>query len=118
MDRPDVADGFHDVAGPGLAFCPDHRRALADPAKGLAEVAGTAHEGHLEGVLVDVVGLVGRGEDLRLIDVIDAEGLQDLGLHEVADAGLGHHRDADCRHDPLDHGWVAHPGHAAGGADV
>ena len=29
----------------------------------------------------------------RLVDEVDAERLEDLGLDEVADAGLGHHRD-------------------------
>ena len=37
--------------------------------------------------------LVGRGQDLGLVDVVDAERLEDLGLDEVADPGLGHHRD-------------------------
>ena len=38
--------------------------------------------------------LVGGRQHLALVDVVDLERLQDLGLHEVADAGLGHHRDA------------------------
>ena len=41
--------------------------------------------------------LVGRGQDLGLVDVVDAERLEDLGLDEVADAGLGHDRDASPR---------------------
>ena len=69
-------------------------------------------------MLVDVVRLVGRGEDLRLVDVVDAERLEDLGLDEMADPGLGHDRDRDRLHDPVDHRRVAHPGDATGGADV
>ena len=62
--------------------------------------------------------LVGRGQDLGLVDVVDAERLEDLGLDEVADAGLGHDRDGHRVHDPLDHRRVAHAGDAAGRADV
>ena len=65
-----------------------------------------------------MVGVVGRGEHLGLVDVVDAEALQDLRLDEVADARLGHHRDGDRRDDALDHVGVAHPRHAALGADV
>ena len=64
------------------------------------------------------MGLVGRGEDLGLVDEVNAEGLQDLGLHEVPDARLGHHGDADGRLDPLDHLGVAHAGHTAVTSDV
>jgi hypothetical protein len=69
-------------------------------------------------VLVDVVGLVSRGEDLGLVDVVDAERLEHLGLDEVADASLGHHRDGHGVHDPGDHLGIGHAGHAAGLADV
>ena len=51
--------------------------------------------GTVNGPLVDVVGVVGRGEHLGLVDVVDAERLQHLGLDEVADPGLGHDRDGD-----------------------
>ena len=46
-------------------------------------------------MLVGVVDLVGGREDLALVDVVDSKGLEDLGLDEVADAGLGHNRDGD-----------------------
>ena len=92
--------------------------ALADAPQRLAEVGGAAHERHGERPLVDVVGLVGRGEHLGLVDVVDAERLEDLGLDEVADAGLGHDRDGDGGLDALDHLRIAHAGHAAVAADV
>ena len=114
----ELADGLDDVAGAGLALGPHHRGALVDPPQRLAEVPAAAHERDLEGVLVDVVRLVGRGQDLGLVDVVDPERLEDLRLDEVADPGLRHHRDADRLHDAFDHAWVAHPGDAAGGADV
>ena len=114
----DVAHGLDDVARARLALGADHRGALVDAPQRLAEVAAAAHERHLEGVLVDVVDLVGRRQDLRLVDVVDAERLEDLRLDEVADARLGHDRDGDRVHDPLDHRRVAHARDAARGTDV
>ena len=107
-----------DVAGAGLALGPDHGRALGDAPQRLAEVGRPAHERHGELPLVDVVGVVGRGQHLGLVDVVDAEALQDLRLDEMPDAGLGHHRDGDRGDDALDHVRVAHPRHPALGADV
>ena len=113
-----MADRLLDVPGAGLALGADHGGALRDAPQRLAEVGGAAHERDGERPLVDVVGLVGRGEHLALVDVVDAEGLEHLGLGEVADAGLGHDRDGHRRLDPLDQGRVAHAGHAAVAADV
>ena len=116
--RAHVAHRLDDVAGAGLALGADHRRALADAAQRLAEVAAAAHERHLEVVLVDVVLLVGRGEHLALVDEVHAERLEHLRLGEVADAALGHHRDRDRLHDLLDLLDRGHARHAALGADV
>jgi hypothetical protein len=107
-----------DVAGAGFTLGTDHGRALADAAQRLAEVGGATHERHGELPLVDVVGVVREGEHLGLVDVVDAEALQDLRLDEVADAGLGHHRDGHRGDDALDHVGVAHPRHPALRADV
>ena len=68
--------------------------------------------------LVDVVRLVGRGEHLGLVDVVDAERLEDLRLGEVADPALRHHRDRDGGLDLLDHRGVRHAGDAAVATDV
>src|SRR5688572_27526242 len=78
-----VAHGLDDVAGSGLALGADHGRALADAPQRLPQVAAAAHERHLEVVLIDVVLLVGRREDLGLVDVVHLERLEDLGLGEV-----------------------------------
>ena len=102
-DPAHVAHGLDDVAGPGLALGADHRRALADAPQRLAEVGRAAHERDLERPLVDVVGLVGRRQDLGLVDVVDLERLEHLRLGEVADARLGHHRDRHGLLDALDH---------------
>jgi len=113
-----VGHGLDDVAAARLALGPHHGRALADAAQGLAQVAASAHEGDLEVVLVDVILVVGRREDLGLVDEVHAEGLEDLRLGEVADACLGHHRDGDGLLDLADHPRVRHPGDAPHLADV
>src|SRR5215210_3295735 len=117
-DRAHVAHGLDHVAGAGLAFGPDHSSTLAYAPERLTEVRGPAHEGHLEDRLVYVVLLVSRREDLGLVYVVDLEGLEDLGLDEVPDAGLRHDRDRDSLLDLDDLLRVAHPGDAAVGPDV
>ena len=107
-----------DVARAGLALRADHRRALVDAAKRLAEVGRTADERGVEGPLVDVVHVVGRREHLGLVDVVDVERLQHLRLDEVADAGLRHDGDRHLGDDRLDEVGVAHAGDAALCADV
>ena len=119
-----VADLAHvrgrvgDVAGAGLALRADHGRALVDAAQGLTEVGSTADEGNREVPLVDVVAVVRGGEDLGLVDVVDAEGLQNLGLDEVTNAGLRHDGDRHGLDDAFDQIRVGHAGHATLGADV
>ena len=118
LHGPHVAHGLDDVAGAGLALGADHGRALADAPQRLPEVAAAAHEWHPEAVLVDVVLLVGRGEHLGLVDVVDLQRLEDLRLREVADAALRHDRDADRLLDLGDQLRVRHAGDAAELADV
>ena len=113
-----MTDGLDDVAGAGLALGADHRGALADATQRLAEVGRAADERHLEVPLVDVVDLVGRRQDLGLVDVVDLERFEDLRLGEVADAGLGHDRDRHGLLDAADHLRGAHAGDAAVAADV
>jgi hypothetical protein len=117
-DGAHVAHGLDDVARAGLPLGADHGGALAHPAERLAEVAAAADEGDAEVVLVDVVRVVGGGQHLALVHVVDAHGLQDLGLHEVPDAGLGHDRDGDGALDVADEARVRHARHAALRADV
>ena len=114
----DVAGGLRDVAGAGLALGADHGRALAHPPQRLAEVGGPAHEGDGEAVLVDVVDVVGRREDLGLVDEIDLELLKHLGLDEVPDTGLGHDGDGDRVDNARNKIGITHAGNAALGSNV
>ena len=114
-DLPDVSeDGaqvphrLDDVAGTGLALRTDHARALGHATQRLAQVRGPADEGNRERELVDVVRLVGRGEDLGLVDEVDSQRLEDLGLDEMSDACLGHDRNLHGGLDALDHLRVTH----------
>jgi len=113
-----MAHRFDDVAGAGLALGADHRRAFGDAPQRLAQVARAADKGHGELVLVDVVFFIRGGEHFALVDVVDAQRLQNLRLDKVADARLGHHRDGDRGNNALDHLRVAHARHAAVAADV
>ena len=62
-------------------------RAFGDAAEGFSEIARAADERHLEGMLVDVVGFVGGSEDFGLVDVVDAEFLQEFGLRQSVRCG-------------------------------
>ena len=107
-DSTHVRDGVRDVSGARLTFGAHHRSAFRDTTQGLTEVGGTAHEGDRELPLIDVVGIIGRGQHLRLINKVHPEGLQYLGLGKVSDAGLRHDRDRDGRLDTFDHVRVGH----------
>lgn len=75
-----MAHSLDDVAGAGFALCADHGCTFSDAAQGFAEAAAAADEGDLEVVLADVVDCVGGGKDFRLVDVVYAEGFEDLGV--------------------------------------
>ena len=113
-----MAHGFDDVAGSGLALGTDHGSALGDAAQGFPEVAGSAHERHGVVALVDMEAVVGGGQHFAFVDVVDAEGFEDTGFDDVADARLGHDRDGHGVHDAEDDGRIGHAGDAPGLADI
>ncbi len=117
-DGARVADCLDHIARACIALEPDHGRALGDAAERLAEVLCAAHERDAEGALVNVVRLVRRRQHLRLVDAVDVERLEDLGLVEVTDAALGHDRDGARAHHVKDHGGVGRARDAAVGLDV
>lgn len=131
-----MSHGLDDVASSSFTLCADHSSALTNASESLAQVAATADEGYGEVVLLDVVSVVGRGENFRLIDVVDANSLENLrvaislcvhridtiepylALHEMTNACLGHDGNGDSRHNLLDHLGVGHSGHSTLCADV
>lgn len=118
VDGLHVADSLDNVTGASLALGADHGSTLSNAAEGLAEVAAAADEGGLEGALLDVALVVSGSQDLRLVNVVDAKGLEDLALDKVADTGLGHDGDGDGGLDLLDDGGVRHARNTAVLADV
>ena len=69
-------------------------------------------------MLVDVMRLIGRGENFGFIDVVDAKLFQNLRFDKMADAAFGHNRDGHGFHDFADHFRRGHAGDAALGADL
>lgn len=118
VDSLHVADSLDDVTSASLALGSDHGSTLGDTAQGLTEVSAAADKGDTEGALLDVALVVGGGQDLGFINVVDTQRLEDLALDKVADTGLGHDGDGDGLLDLLDHGRVGHARNAAVLANV
>ena len=83
-DLPHVLDGVDHVAGSGFTLGANHGRAFGDAAQGFAQVARSADKRGGEGVLVDVVQLIGRREHFALVDEVDAAGAAGSGLRQSA----------------------------------
>jgi hypothetical protein len=113
-----MAYGLYDVAAAGFAFGTDHCRAFTDTPQCFAEIPATTHEGRTISVLVNVMGLVGRGQHFALIDEVDAKGFKHTGFGEVSDTDLGHYRNRNHLLDALDDLDGAHAGDAAFLADI
>lgn len=84
VDRAHVLDGFNNISGTGLTLGTDHSGTLGDPTKGLAQVAATTDERNLVVVLLHVVDIIGRGKDFGLVDVVNANGFEDLTITHVS----------------------------------
>ena len=65
-----------------------------------------------------MIPIVRRGEHLALVHAVDFDGLEHLGLREMADAAFCHDRDGHGLLDALDHFGIAHAGHAARRPDI
>src|SRR5262249_9049899 len=68
-------------------------------------------------MLVDVMGFVGWGQNLALVDEVDADLLKNLSFSEMTDASLSHDRDGNCLNDLLDQAGLRHAGDAAFGTN-
>jgi hypothetical protein len=76
-----VPDGLDNISSSSFTLCADHSGAFADTTESLAEVAAAADEGNAKRVLLNVVGVVGWGEDFGFVDVVYANGFEDLFRH-------------------------------------
>ena len=77
-DRTLVSDCLNHIPCTGFALCSDKRSALRNTTEGLSQVPGPTDKRDFEGVLVYVMLFVRRGQDLRLIDIIDTNLLENL----------------------------------------
>src|SRR6202166_2228533 len=98
-DLADVLDRVYNVAGARFPFGADHGCAFGDAAQRFAKIARPAHEWNIERMLVDMMSLVGRRQHFGLVDVVDAEFLQDLRFRKMSNAALRHHRNRNSGHD-------------------
>ena len=71
-----------------IIAAPSPMRRSASPSSRAPQTKGTR-----KSVLVDVVLVVGRRQDLALVDEVDVEGFEDARLQQVPDAALRHDRD-------------------------
>src|SRR5579863_703103 len=117
-DLPHVFHSVHDIASAGFALGTNHGCALGDATQGFSQVAGAADEWDREGVFVDVVSFVGGSQYFGLVDVVDAQFLQNLGLGKVSDAALGHHRDGNGGHNFANLFGRGHARYSAFSADL
>ena len=113
-----MAHCFHDVPRTRFALGTYHRRTLGDAAEGFAQIACAANKRHFEVVLPDMIFFVCGRQHFALVDEIDFQRLQDLRLGEMADARLGHHRNAHRIHDLANDSRRCHARHPAFLADV
>src|SRR5215813_10096767 len=113
-----MADGLDDVTRACFALGANHGGSFADSSQRFAEISGTANKRHLEWLFVDVMLLVGGGQDLALIDEIHAQRFEDLGFDKMADADFCHHGNSNCGHDFSNSFWRGHSSNAAFGPDV
>lgn len=78
IDRAHMLNRLNNVARAGLTLGADHGSTLGNAAQGLTEVTATADERNFEIVLLDVVFVIGRSQHFGFVDVVNAEGLEDL----------------------------------------
>src|ERR1700685_1644612 len=110
---PHVFHGVDNVSRAGLALGANHGCALGDAAQGFSEIGCATYDRSRDSAIVDVVGFVGWSEHLGLVDVVDAQFLQDLRFGKMSDAAFGHHWDGDCGHDFTNLFGRGHAGYAA-----
>ena len=77
-----MSDGLNNVARARFALRTDERSTLRNPTERFTQVSCTAHKGNLEGMLIDVVFFIRGRQDLGLVDVVNANSLENLFIPE------------------------------------
>lgn len=88
---------FNDVPSPCFSFCSDESSSLGYTTESFTEVASAANERDFEPVLVDVVLLISRGENLGLVNVVDSNCLQNLYIIHSQHSKIRSRIKTDCR---------------------
>jgi hypothetical protein len=79
---------FDDVSSTSLTLCSKHRGTFSNATESFSEISASANKRHFEVVLVDMILLVGHGQNLTFVDIIYLNSLQDLRFDEMTDADL------------------------------
>ena len=109
---------LNNISCTGFALCADHRRPLIDTAQCFPKIFGTANKGYVKLGFVNVVFIICRGENLRLINVINLNRLKDLRFGKVADTAFRHNGNRHSFLYPFNHFGIAHTGYAACRTDI
>ena len=81
-DGPLVPYRLYNITGACLTLRTDERSTLRNPTERFTQVSCTAHKGNLEGMLVDMMFFVCGRQDLGLVDVVNANSLENLFIPE------------------------------------
>jgi hypothetical protein len=116
-----MSNCLYDISSSCLTLRTDHSCSFGYATQSFTKVSATADEGNAEGVLLDVVCMVGRCKNFGFVDIIYANGFEDLfgyllvydftsegkgtylTFDKVANSCLCHNWNCDSSHDLLDH---------------
>lgn len=73
-----MADCLDHITSTSLTLGANEGGTLGDAAQRLSKVTSTANEWNFEAMFVDMVLIVCRSQDLRFVNIIDTDGLEDL----------------------------------------
>mmetsp|Transcript_10701 Transcript_10701/g.16285 ORF Transcript_10701/g.16285 Transcript_10701/m.16285 type:complete len:205 (-) Transcript_10701:32-646(-) len=113
-----MTDRLDNVSSPSLTLGTEHGGTLGTPTKCLTNVTTSTNKRDIEDILINMIHLIGHGEHLTLINIINFARLQNLCFDKVSDTSLGHDGDGDGVFDFEDHVGVGHACDSAVATDV
>jgi hypothetical protein len=116
--RAHMAHRLDNIARAGLALSAYHGCAFFDPAQRLAQIFCAADKGGRKLSFVDMMYIIGGGQNLALVDAVYAKLLQNLRLDKMPDSALRHYRYFYSLLDGFNDLGVAHSGNPAYGTNV